>query len=165
MRQEVLTWTDVDALIDQLLPQIRGTFDAMMMITRGGLVPGGILAEALDIKHVLTAAVRFPEIEEKMLAWPTFLQFPEDELLRERRVLIVDDVWGSARTINTVRGRVEAAGAYPQVAVLHYKPAESLFKTKKPDYYAAVTDAFIVYPWETKRSTLDIRLMDTMPMG
>jgi len=165
MRQEVLTWTDVDALIDQLLPQIRGSFDSLLMITRGGLVPGGILAEALDIKYVLTAAVRFPEMEEKMLAWPTFLQFPEDELLRERRVLIVDDVWGSARTINTVRGRVEAAGAYPHIAVLHYKPTESLFKTKKPDYYAAVTDAFIVYPWETKRSTFDARLLDSAPMG
>ncbi|WP_395693148.1 bifunctional riboflavin kinase/FAD synthetase, partial [Piscinibacter sp.] len=35
--------------------------------------------------------------------------------------------------------RVESAGAYPQVAVLHYKPSESLFKTKKPDYFAAVT--------------------------
>ena len=162
MRQEVLTWTDVDKLIDHLLPQMRGTFDAMVMVTRGGLVPGGILAEALDIRYVLTAAVRFPDVEEKMLAWPTFLQFPEDELLRGRRVLVVDDVWGSARTINTVRGRVEAAGARPEVAVLHYKPNESLFKTK-PDYYAAVTDAFIVYPWETKHSSLDVRLMETMP--
>ena len=165
MRQEVLTWNDVDKLIDQLLPQIRNTFDSILMITRGGLVPGGILAEALDIKHVLTAAVRFPEFEEKMLAWPTFLQFPEDELLRERRVLIVDDVWNSARTINTVRGRVEAAGAYPQIVVLHYKPAESLFKTKKPDYFAAVTDAFIVYPWETKRSTYNVRMLENAPMG
>ena len=164
MRQEVLTWTDIDKLIDELLPQIRGSFDSMLMITRGGLVPGGILAEALDIRHVLTAAVRFPEMEEKMLAWPTFLQFPEDDLLRGRRLLIVDDVWGSARTINTVRGRVEAAGAYPQVAVLHYKPAESLFKTKKPEYFAAVTDAFIVYPWETKHNPLDVRLIETMPM-
>jgi hypoxanthine phosphoribosyltransferase len=163
MRQEVLTWTDVDKLIGELLPQMRGTFDSMLMITRGGLVPGGILAEALDIRHVLTAAVRFPEMEEKMLAWPTFLQFPEDELLRGRRVLIVDDVWGSARTINTVRGRVEAAGAYPAVAVLHYKPAESLFKTKKPDYFAAVTDAFIVYPWETHHKTTDVRLVEPFP--
>jgi len=165
MRQELLTWNDVDKLIDQLLPQIRGTFDSMLMITRGGLVPGGILAEALDIRHVLTAAVRFPEVEEKMLAWPTFLQFPEDELLRERRVLIVDDVWNSARTINTVRGRVESAGAQPQVAVLHYKPGASLFKGKQPDYYAAITDAFIIYPWETKRSTFDVRLLETAPLG
>jgi hypothetical protein len=75
----------------------------------------------------------------------------------------VDDVWGSARTINTVRGRVEAAGAYPAVAVLHYKPAESLFKNKKPDYFAAVTDAFIVYPWETHHKTTDVRLMEPFP--
>ena len=165
MRPEVLTWNDVDKLIDELLPQIRNTFDSMLMITRGGLVPGGILAEALDIKHVLTAAVRFPAFEEKLLAWPTFLQFPEDELLRDRRVLIVDDVWGSARTINTVRGRVEAAGAFPQIATLHYKPAESLFKSKKPDYYAAVTAAFIVYPWETRRSTFDTRVLEKAPLG
>src|SRR5512140_1245008 len=102
MRQEVLTWTDVDALIDHLLPQMQGTFDALVMVTRGGLVLGGLLAEALDIKHVLTAAVRFPPVDEKMLvlptaaekmmAWPTFLQFPENELLTDRRVLIADDV-------------------------------------------------------------------------
>jgi uncharacterized protein len=162
MRQEVLTWQDVDKLIDELLPQMRGSFDSMLMITRGGLVPGGIIAEALDIRHVLTAAVRFPDMEEKMLAWPTFLQFPEDELLRGRRVLIVDDIWGSARTINTVRGRVEAAGAYPHVAVLHYKPAESLFKTKKPEYFAAVTENYIVYPWETHRKSVDTRMIEPM---
>jgi uncharacterized protein len=162
MRQEVLTWTDVDKLVDELLPQMRGTFDSMLMITRGGLVPGGIVAEALDIRHVLTAAVRFPDMEEKMLAWPTFLQFPEDELLRGRRVLIVDDIWGSARTINTVRGRVEAAGAYPYVAVLHYKPSESLFKNKKPEYFAAVTENYIIYPWETHRKTVDTRVIEPM---
>ena len=50
MRQEVLTWDDVDRLIGSLLPQFRGVFEAMIMITRGGIVPGGILSEALDIK-------------------------------------------------------------------------------------------------------------------
>jgi hypothetical protein len=49
--------------------------------------------------------------------------------------------------------------------VLHYKPGESLFKTRKPDYYAAVTDAFIVYPWETKRSTFDVRMLEEAPAG
>jgi hypothetical protein len=152
MRQEVITWTELEKLVDTLVPQLYGTFDALLLITRGGIVPGGMIAETLDIKSVLTAAVRFPEVEQKLLAWPTFLQFPEDELLRGRRVLIVDDVWGSGRTINSVRGRVEAAGGKPEVAVLHYKPNRSLFSTK-PEYYAAVTDAFIVYPWEKGRGT------------
>ncbi|MGH2593531.1 MAG: phosphoribosyltransferase [Anaerolineae bacterium] len=155
MREEVVTWTDLEKLVDHLIPQLYGTYDALVLITRGGIVPGGMIAETLDIKSVLTAAVRFPEIEQKMLAWPTFLQFPEDDLLRDRRVLIVDDVWNSGRTINSVRGRVEAAGGRPEVAVLHYKPGQSLFATK-PEYYAAVTDAYVIYPWERGRGSQGI---------
>jgi len=155
MRQEVVTWTDLEMLVDTLIPQLYGVFDALLLITRGGIVPGGMIAESLDIRYVLTAAVRFPEVDQKLLAWPTFLQFPEDDLLRNRRVLVVDDVWGSGRTINSVRGRIEAAGGKPEVAVLHYKPGESLFTTK-PEYYAAVTDAFIIYPWEKGRGTQGI---------
>lgn len=151
MRKEVLNWNDVDRLIQELLPQFRGTYDALLMITRGGIVPGGILSEALDIKYILTAAVEFHTGVQKRLAWPTFLQFPGDSLLRGRRILIVDDVWGSGRTIMTVRSRVEAANATPELCVLHYKPAESMFRDAAPDYYAAVTDAWILYPWEIER--------------
>ena len=42
MRRKVLTWGDVDALIDYLIPQFEGTFDAILMITRGGIVPGAL---------------------------------------------------------------------------------------------------------------------------
>jgi hypothetical protein len=153
MRQEVLTWDDVDRLIGALLPQFRGVFDAMLMITRGGIVPGGIISEALDIKHLLTAAVDFPAGvgAAKLIAWPEFLQFPEDRLLAGRRTLIVDDVWGSGRTITAVKGRVEAAGGLPELCVLHYNPTRTLFTKAWPTYYAAVTDAYIIYPWEIDR--------------
>jgi uncharacterized protein len=151
MRKEVLVWNDVDRLIQELLPQFRGSYDALLMITRGGIVPGGILSEALDIKYILTAAVEFHTGVQKRLAWPTFLQFPGDSLLRGRRILVVDDVWGSGRTIMTVKSRVEAANAIPELCVLHYKPAESMFRDAAPDYYAAVTDAWILYPWEIDR--------------
>lgn len=152
MRTEVLSWADVDRLISELIPQFRSSYDALLIITRGGIVPGGLLAEALDIKYILTAAVEFHTSGvQKRLAWPTFLQFPSDPLLRGRRVLVVDDVWGSGRTIMTVKSRVEAAEATPELAVLHYKPGESMFKDAAPDYYAAVTNAFIVYPWEVER--------------
>ena len=52
MRREVLTWSDVDKLIDYLVPQIRGRFDSLLMITRGGIVPGGMLAEAMDLSLI-----------------------------------------------------------------------------------------------------------------
>jgi uncharacterized protein len=155
MRREVLTWDEVMALIDHIMPQFEGEFDAMLMITRGGIVPGGILAEKMGLTHILTAAVDFPaqtEMEKaKLFAWPKFLQFPEDRLLRGRRTLVTDDVWGSGRTITSVRHRIAAAGGMPYTCVLHFNPYRNLFGSVRPDYYAAITDAHIVYPWEADR--------------
>ncbi len=154
-RRELLTWDDVDRLIIHLLPQFETEFDAMVIITRGGIIPGGMLCEALGIKNVLTAAVDFPfEAERqgaKLLAWPRFIQFPSDEQLRDRRVLVVDDVWGSGRTITAVKNRVAAAGGRPYTCVLHFNPYRSLFTEAEPDFYAAITDAYIIYPWEVDR--------------
>lgn len=166
MRREILTWEDVDKLIDHLLPQFEQEFEAMVVITRGGIVPAGLLAEAMDIKHILTAAVDFPaELERErsgLFAWPRFLQFPEDELLRERTTLVVDDVWGSGRTITTVKNRVMAAGGSPFTCVLHFNPYRNLFGTARPNYFAAITDAFIIYPWEIDRGP-DLALIDDRP--
>ena len=156
-RRIMITWEEVDRLIDQLLPQFRREFTAMVMITRGGIVPGGLLAQAMDITHVLTAAVNFPaqlaSEEAKLMAWPEFLQFPADDLLRGRPTLIVDDVWGSGRTITAVKNRVSAAGGFAETCVLHFNPYRNLFGNARPDYYAAITDAYIVYPWEVNRGT------------
>jgi hypoxanthine phosphoribosyltransferase len=158
LRQEWLTWQDVDKLVDVLLPQLRtiGGFEAMVMITRGGIVPGGLLSEALDITNVLTAAVDFPndpspDDTARLLAWPSFLQFPDDGLIVGRRVLIVDDVWGSGRTSTAVKNRCRSAGATAFTCVFHFNPYRSLFSRAEPDFYGAVTDAYIVYPWEIDR--------------
>ena len=72
-----LTWNDVDRIIDMLMPQLEsvGPFQAMIMITRGGVIPGGLLAESLDIQHMLTAAVDFPSTEQAgLMAWPIVIQ-------------------------------------------------------------------------------------------
>lgn len=154
-RREALTWEDVDKLIAHLMPQFDNEYDAMVLITRGGIIPGGILAERMGITHILTAAVDFPaqnEMEKaKLLAWPQFIQFPDDRTLRGRRTLVVDDVWGSGRTITSVRHRVSAAGGFPSTCVLHFNPYRNLFGNARPDFYAAITDAHIVYPWEIDR--------------
>ncbi len=149
LRREFLSWADVDALISHLLPQFSGEFDGLLMITRGGLIPGGYLVEAMGIEHVLTASVQFSPTIRSSLAWPTFVQFPSDALLMRRRILIVDDVWAHGRTIVFVKGRVIAAGARAETAVLHYRSRTNLFPNTGPDYYGAITDRYIVYPWES----------------
>lgn len=160
IRHELLSWADIDKLVDVLLPQLRsaGHFDALMMITRGGVVPGGLISEALNINYILTAAVDFPSQEGRaqFAAWPTFLQFPDENLLVARRTLIIDDVWGSGRTSTAVKSRCEAAGAFPFTCVFHFNPYRSLFTKAEPNFYGAVTDAHIVYPWELDRGMRNI---------
>ncbi len=157
-----LSWEEVDHLIDILLPKFNQDFNAMVMITRGGIIPGGLLAEAMGITHILTAAVDFPFEQanepQKLMSWPKFIQFPSNEQLNGRAVLIVDDVWGSGRTITAVKNRVIAAGAFAETCVLHFNPYRSLFDKSRPDYFADVTDAHIIYPWEISRGTDRIML-------
>ncbi len=166
MRRELITWEDVDKLIDHLIPQFEVEFEAMVLITRGGIIPGGMLAEAMGLPQILTAAVNFPvQIEKdksRLYAWPSFLQFPDNELIAGRRTLVVDDVWGSGRTITTVKNRISTAGGLPFTCVMHYNPYRSLFGTARPNYYAAITDAYIIYPWEIDRG-IDKALLDATP--
>ena len=148
LEREILSWTDVDKLIDHLIPQLQGEFEGLLMITKGGLIPGRILSEALKIQHVLTAAVQFPDEINQKLAWPTFMQFPSDTLLTGRRILIVDDIWANGRANMIVRGRLAAVGCNCETAVLHFRERDNLFRDSGPEYYGAITSRYIIYPWE-----------------
>ena len=168
MRRELVSWNDIDTLIDHLVPQFQEGYDAMLIITRGGVVPGGLLAEALGINLILTAAVDFPDVIQynqlkefpRLMAWPKFVQFPDNALLLGKNVLVVDDVWGSGRTITAVKNRVSGAGGRSFTCVLHFNPYRNLFGSVRPDYYAAITDAYIIYPWEIDRGPEGTPLLD-----
>ena len=57
MEKEYLAWDDVCRLIDRIVTQVAGHIDALIAITRGGIVPGGLLSERLRIPQVFVASV------------------------------------------------------------------------------------------------------------
>jgi hypoxanthine phosphoribosyltransferase len=158
VKKVYLSWTDVDNLIScELVPRLQSNdYDIVIAITRGGIVPGGMIAEQLGVQQILVASVDFYEDAEHNLDWPVFMQFPSDSLLRRQQVLIVDDVWYRGKEIVSVTERVEQAGGRPTSVVLHYKPKFSRVKDKAPDFYAAETEDWIIYPWEVDRSFLQL---------
>jgi hypothetical protein len=152
-----LSWADVDDLMGSLISRLQGyNYDVVIAITRGGIIPGGIIAEQLRIQQVLVASVDFYEDESHQLDWPVFMQFPADSFLRGKQILIVDDVWYRGNEVLSVTDRVKQAGGNPISAVLHYKPQFSAFEDKSPNFYAAQTDDWIIYPWEADRSALGV---------
>ncbi|HID85799.1 MAG TPA: phosphoribosyltransferase [Anaerolineae bacterium] len=153
MKKEYLTWEQLEGLVERLVRQLPRDYDAILVITRGGMVPGCLISEKMDIRNILVAAVMFYTDVGETLDHPLFLQFPPDPLLAGKRILIVDDIWDSGRTAVSVKERVLAAGAEAELAVIHYKPRRSLFE-EKPDYYVVETDAWIVYPWDREEWVL-----------
>ncbi len=160
MDKQHLTWTQIEDLSLRLADRLPSTFDVMLVITRGGMVPACIVSERLNLRNILVAAVMFYTGEAMTMERPLFLQFPADPLLNGKRVLIVDDVWDSGQTIMAVKERVIDAGGRPKTAVLHFKPSKSRYSNDRPDYYVDETDAWIVYPWDAdeavpRRSALE----------
>ena len=144
----VVSWDDLDRLVADLADRLDPLrFDVMLAITRGGLVPAGMLAYRLRIRNILVAAVEFYDDQGQPGPRPTFLQFPADPLLRGQRVLVVDEVWDSGTTIHAVTERVRQAGGIPTTAVIHWKPERSVV-SGVPDVHAVTTAAWVVYPFK-----------------
>jgi hypoxanthine phosphoribosyltransferase len=149
-QRDVVTWRELDRLVAALAVQVRGEHDVLLAITRGALVPAGMLAYRLGMRDILVAAVAFYDDEGRPGERPVFFQFPSDALLHGKRVLIVDEVWDTGTTIHAVTERVRQAGGIPTTAVLHYKPTHSLVPSV-PDHHVVTTDAWVVYPFKAGR--------------
>lgn len=146
--KDIVSWAELDELVGVLAERLAGQdFDVMLAITRGGMVPAGMLSYRLRLRDILVAAVEYYDDHGQPGPHPTFFQFPADPLLRGKRVLIVDEVWDSGTTIHAVTERVRQAGGDPVTAVLHYKPTHSVVDGV-PDVYAVETSAWVVYPFK-----------------
>jgi uncharacterized protein len=146
--RDIVSWDALDRMVSGLAERLVGArFDLLLAITRGGLVPAGMLAYRLRIRNILVAAVEFYDDAGQPGPRPTFLQFPADPLLRGQRILVVDEVWDSGTTIHAVTERIRQAGGYPTTVVIHYKPLHSVVPGK-PDLYAVTTDQWVVYPFK-----------------
>jgi uncharacterized protein len=146
--RDIVSWDELDRLVGVLAERLAGRqFDVLLAITRGGMVPAGMLAYRLKLRDILVAAVEYYDDEGQPGPRPTFLQFPADSQLRGERILVVDEVWDSGTTIHAVTERVRQAGGVPTTAVLHFKPTHSVVPGE-PDVHAVTTDAWVVYPFK-----------------
>lgn len=146
--KHVLSWDEIQSLVDTLTEQLQPNYDAILVITRGGMIPACLISQRRNWRNMLVAAVQFYTGIGQTRDIPMFLQFPSDPLVAGKRLLVVDDIWDSGRTIAAVKQRLDTAGAMYEIAVLHFKPTSSKV-AGRPDYYAAETDQWIVYPWES----------------
>jgi uncharacterized protein len=121
--------------------------DMLLSIARGGLVVGGTLAYALDVKNTFTMNVEFYVGVDERLPVPMILPpVPELVDLDEARVLVVDDVADTGRTLALVQDFCAGSVGETRVAVLYEKPRSVV----RCEYVWRRTDRWIDFPWSSQ---------------
>lgn len=148
--KEVLTWElfgQASRDLAQAVADSDFTPEIIIAVARGGLLPGGALSYALGIKLCDAINVEFYTDVHQTLPDPVLLApLLDTDSIKDRRLLVVDDVADSGRTLALVLDLLRAHGADTRSAVLYAKSATVV----EPDFVWRHTDDWIVFPWSAQ---------------
>ena len=147
--REVLDWHEFGQASHALAAQVqRSGFvpDMVVAIARGGLVLAGSDAYALDVKSCGAINVVFYTGVDLRLDEPVLLSpMLDTPSVAGQRVLLVDDVSDSGRTLAMVLALLLSAQADVRSICLYSKPTTLL----EPDYVWRKTSKWIAFPWSS----------------
>src|SRR3954470_24553710 len=148
--REIMSWDHLGEAARQLAQDVVASgykADIVLAIARGGLLPGGAVAYALGVKNSCAMNVEFYTDVDQRLEVPLILP-PAPELidLGDSKMLIVDDVADTGRTLEVVTQFCADKVAEVRTAVL-YEKSQSVVKC---DYVWRRTDQWIDFPWSAQ---------------
>ena len=154
--RENLTWQGFGDACRQIAEQIADSGwmpDLIVAIARGGLLPAGAISYALGVKANGAINVEFYTGVGKTMAEPEILEpYMDISSLEGKRVLIVDDVADSGKTLKLIMDLIAKEGLSmgsgtakvdARSATIYLKPTSVI----KPDYVFKQTDKWINFPW------------------
>lgn len=145
------SWQEMGGMCFKLSKEILAKklrFDRIVALAKGGLTWSRTLADNLAIENVSVTHIRFYTGIGQTNKQPIIIQSLPISVEKET-LLIFDDVADSGETLTTARDYLAMCGAQKvYTATLFAK-----FWTKfQPDFSAASTDAWILFPHEVRES-------------
>ena len=124
-----------------------GPFEAIVCITRGGLVPAAIVARELDVRLIETISI-VSYRDYKNQSAPEVVKSIEEKLLATggKGILVVDDLVDTGKTAKVVRELLPKAHFATVYAKPLGRPLVDTFVTEVSQ------DTWIYFPWDTALS-------------
>jgi len=148
---EVPTWNKIyDMLLSQAEKIRQSGFkpDVIVGITKGGWIPARVLSDLLGIPDLAVVRVEFYLGVAETRNAPVLTQDVSADV-RDKKVLLVDDVTDTGESLQLARAHLQQQGATEvRVATVYHKP----FSIIKPDYYEKKTRSWVLFPWEIRET-------------
>ncbi|MEM3553671.1 MAG: phosphoribosyltransferase [Candidatus Bathyarchaeia archaeon] len=148
---EVPKWNQIYKMLVQIAEKIRkDNFkpDVIVGVSRGGWPPARVLSDLLENPNLANVKVEFYVGVAETKGEPTLTQ-PVSVDVAGKRVLVVDEVADTGKSLKLIREHLQNEGAVEvRIAAVYLKPWSII----KPDYYARETSRWIVFPWEIKET-------------
>jgi len=147
---EVPTWNQIyEMLLSQAEKIHKSGFkpNITIAISRGGWLPARVLSDLLETS-LANVSVEFYLGVAETKNEPVLTQ-GVSAVVTDKKVLIVDDVADTGKSLKLVKEHILQQGAKEaRIATIYYKP----WSVVKPDYYERETRLWIVFPWEMKET-------------
>jgi hypoxanthine phosphoribosyltransferase len=127
--------------------------DVIIGVSRGGWVPARVLCDLLSTPVLANVGVEFYVGVGVMKGRQPRLTQQLSAAVSGNRVLIVDDVADTGKSLQLVKEHVIKEGALEVRTVTMYMKPWSIVE---PSYHGKKTSCWIVFPWETKETILSV---------
>jgi hypoxanthine phosphoribosyltransferase len=151
LKFEAPSWNQIYDMLLDLAGRIRKDGfkpDIIVGISRGGWPPARVLSDLLSNPNVANVRAEFYLGIAETGSEPTLTQ-PVSVKTRGKKILIVDEVADTGKSLKMVREHIVQEGAKEaRTVTVYYKP----WSIVRPDYFAKETSDWIVFPWEIKET-------------
>jgi len=143
------SWQDLDQLtfaVAQSILEAAEDFDLVVALAKGAWPMSRTLVDYLGIRDLVSLGVKFYSGINKRLSKPQVYQnLPVS--VEGKKILLFDDVADSGESLIFASDYLLAQGAKEvKTATLFFKERSAI----RPDYYGAITDAWIIFPFEIR---------------
>lgn len=143
-----VSWNDVSDLVRRVARKVvagRWRPEAIVAISRGGLLHGRLLSDLLGIPALYAVKVEHWGLTATITGRAR-IAAPLSGPVEGKRVLAVDDIADTGESLALVRTHLRERGAAEiRLATLHYLPSSKV----RPDFYGRTLQSWVwvVYPW------------------
>lgn len=148
---EIPSWEEIYEMLLNLADKVRKDKfkpDIIVGVSRGGWAPGRVMSDLLENPQIANVKTEFYKGVAETKREPVITQ-PVSMLVKGKKLLVIDDVADTGRSLSKVRLHLLEQGATDvKIATIYYKPWSIIL----PNYYEKETKQWIIFPWERKET-------------